>query len=299
MGIRYFLIPANYLAFDFNHLFKLEEGHDSGSSGRVLWNINKNDAKINVGDICYLYYSNLPDKTSRIILRGTVSASDSYNDEEATFLEPGQRCIELENLETINWRNTGRRTFTYEDLRKYGVKITRNKRELKDGRSGDKALREALEDYYARDTERLGLNELRDDILKKLRCAFDDNMKDRSRENIHSSFVQPNGFRYFETHHFIQQNICRRKEHEGDQSLLDAIYDDRNLIFLCPTCHRKIHYGKKNEVKSMIKRLYDKNASFYNSAFGTYAKNDGDKTVLDWIYEMYKIDADEAILKTT
>ncbi len=291
MAVRYFLIPANYISFDFNKLFDLETADNSGVPGRVLWSLNHNDAKMDVGDICYLYYSNLPDRTSRIILRGIISASDSYKKEGDIFLEPGQKCIELEQLETINWKNKGKVTFTYEDLKKYGVNITRNKRELKDGRSGDRDLRIALEDYYQQDKDKLGLKELRDDIVKKLQCAFDDNAKDRSKANIHSSFVQANGLRYFETHHFIQQNIYRNNQNDPD--LYDAVYDEKNLIYLCPTCHRKIHYGKKSEIRSMIKKLYDKNAGFYDEKFRPYAYNDGMNSVLDWIYSMYKADAQE------
>jgi len=293
MASRYFLIPANYIAFDFNRLFNLESADDSGVPGKVLWSLNKNDAKMQIGDICYLYYSNLPDRTSRIILRGIISDSDSYKSDGDEFLEPGQKCIELEKLETINWRNKGRITFTYDDLKNtYEINITRNKRELKDGRGKEGELIDALEDYYKKDKDRLGLEELRDDIVKKLQCAFDYKPKDRSKDNVHSSFVQPNGLRYFETHHFIQQNTYRHNQ--GDSDLYDAVYDEKNLIYLCPTCHRRIHYGKKDDIRSMIKRLYEKNAVFYDEKFGSYASGDGAASVLEWIYAMYKVDVQEA-----
>lgn len=76
--MNYFLIPANYLHFDFHKLFEEE---DSGAKGKILWHININDPKsISVGDVCYLYYSNLPDNTSRIILRGIVSSTDKKDE---------------------------------------------------------------------------------------------------------------------------------------------------------------------------------------------------------------------------
>ena len=281
MSKRYFLIPANYLAFDFNKLFDLEGRDDSGKKGHVLWALNSNDAKMDVGDVCYLYYSNLPDKTSRIILRGIVSASDSYNDDPDTYLEPGQKCVELTDLKTINWKNAGKMTFTYDDLKAYGVNITRNKRALKDDRAGDKELREALEAYYEKDNNKLNLDELRDDIVKKLQCAFDS-----GTGNLHKSFIQANGLRYFETHHFIQQNVCRNTD---DRDLIDAVYDEKNLIYLCPMCHRRIHYGRKEDIRNMIDKIYQKNEKFYGDKFIKYAKLNGENTVKDWLYDMYKV----------
>ena len=282
MSRRYFLIPANYLVFDFNKLFDLEGREDSGKKGHVLWALNRNDAKMNVDDVCYLYYSNLPDKTSRIILRGIVSASDSYNDNPDTYLEPGQKCVELKDLETINWKNTGKTTFTYEDIKnKYRVNVRQNKTELKDDREGDKELREALEAYYEKDNNKLNLDELRDDIVKKLQCAFDS-----GTGNLHKSFIQANGLRYFETHHFIQQNVCRNTD---DRDLIDAVYDEKNLIYLCPMCHRRIHYGRKEDIRNMIDKIYQKNEKFYGDKFIKYAKLNGENTVKDWLYDMYKV----------
>ena len=70
MARKYFLIPANYLTFDFQRLLDIDE------NGRILWQHNSNDPNnMEVGDVCYLYYSNLPDNTNRIILRGIITAT--------------------------------------------------------------------------------------------------------------------------------------------------------------------------------------------------------------------------------
>lgn len=157
--MNYFLISANYLYFDFHKLFEEE---DSGAKGKILWHINKNDPKsISVGDVCYLYYSNLPDNTSRIILRGIVSSTDKKDENE-------KNCLELENLQTINWNNSGRIKFTRKDLKAFGINITRNKQQIRNDKFIDR-----IEEYYKKDKQKLGLKELQTDIEKRLKCAFD------------------------------------------------------------------------------------------------------------------------------
>ena len=125
MARKYFLIPANYLTFDFQRLLDIDE------NGRILWQHNSNDPNnMEVGDVCYLYYSNLPDNTNRIILRGIITATGVR---DIAFDGTENTCFALSQLETINWKNSGKIKFTYEVLHDtYGINITRNKRQLKD-----------------------------------------------------------------------------------------------------------------------------------------------------------------------
>ncbi|WP_037355659.1 HNH endonuclease [Selenomonas sp. FC4001] len=285
MNRKYFLIPANYLTFDFKRLL------DSGDNGRILWQYNSNDPKnMEVGDVCYLYYSNLPDNTSRIILRGIITAigvRDIASDgTEIT-------CFALSQLETINWKNSGKSKFTYKVLHDtYGINIRPNKRQLKDERIGkgktvgDLALREKLETYYE-NNPRLNLEQLKEELCVKLRCAFDSTDGDPKESRRHITFEARNGLNYFETHHFIQQHLCKGKE---DQALFDAIYHEKNLIYLCPTCHKKIHYGKKDTVRKMIKTLYNREQEFYDSNFLKLAEAEGFPNVLNWLYKIYGVD---------
>lgn len=265
--MNYFLISANYLYFDFHKLFEEE---DSGAKGKILWHINKNDPKsISVGDVCYLYYSNLPDNTSRIILRGIVSSTDKKDENE-------KNCLELENLQTINWNNSGRIKFTRKDLKAFGINITQNKQQIRNDKFIDR-----IEEYYKKDKQKLGLKELQTDIEKRLKCSFDSS---NGKNSKHSTFIQKNGLRYFETHHLVQQKIC--KYFDNDEELYNAIYDKKNLIYLCPTCHRKIHYGKPEDIRRMIKTLYNRNKDFFDYNFSKYAKP---KNVLFWLYSMYNV----------
>ena len=58
--------------------------------------------------------------------------------------------------------------------------------------------------------------------------------------NAHESFMKLNGFLYFETHHVIQQKTSQKC-----QLNKKIIEDPRNKVYLCPTCHRKIHFSNK------------------------------------------------------
>ena len=70
----------------------------------------------------------------------------------------------------------------------------------------------------------------------------------------------------------------------------DAVYREENLVYLCPTCHRKIHYGNNRAIRSMIEKLYERNKNFYDTSFLRYAKADEAETVLNWLYKMYAVD---------
>lgn len=284
MARKYFLIPANYQTFDFERLF----GEFFERNGKILWQYNpKNDPKnMEVGDVCYLYYSNLPDNTRRIILRAIIT---EIGEGDVCFDGKIVPCFAISDLKTINWKNSGKTKFTYEVLHeKYGINITRNKRQLKDERSGDKKLREKLEEYFENDNNKLNLEQLKQELVTKLRCALDSNNNDPTDNKKHITFKGKNGLNYFEVHHLIQQHISKK-----DESLTEAVYDEKNLIFLCPTCHKRIHYGRKEDVQKMLTTLYNRNDSFYDSNFMRYASNNGFNTVLEWLYSMYKVSRDD------
>lgn len=54
---------------------------------------------------------------------------------------------------------------------------------------------------------------------------------------------------YLEGHHLIPISY----QNEFERSL--DVY--ANIIGLCPNCHRQLHFGKKSEVKDILKGLYD------------------------------------------
>lgn len=75
------------------------------------------------------------------------------------------------------------------------------------------------------------------------KCAF------TSEENAHTTFLKPDGTPYLEVHHLIPLE---------NQHLFFYKLDTRaNLIPLCPICHRKLHYGCKEDIEPMLEYLYE------------------------------------------
>ena len=68
-------------------------------------------------------------------------------------------------------------------------------------------------------------------------------------DNRHESFVAESTKRqYMEGHHAIPMKLQTSFEHNLD------VY--ANIICLCPICHRRIHYGLKEDKRDMLKAIY-------------------------------------------
>ena len=91
-----------------------------------------------------------------------------------------------------------------------------------------------------------GLNRDRvivEQVLKadKYKCEID---------SSHKTFIaRKNDELYLEGHHLIP--ISRQDEFEKS---LDVY---ANIIGLCPNCHRQLHFGRKSDVRDILKGLYD------------------------------------------
>ncbi|MGI6728758.1 MAG: HNH endonuclease [Bacilli bacterium] len=66
-------------------------------------------------------------------------------------------------------------------------------------------------------------------------------------DGSHQTFNTSNGKPYMEAHHLIPLSTQDYFEYSLDV--------DANIVCLCPTCHRKLHYG--NSIRDDLKRLYD------------------------------------------
>jgi 5-methylcytosine-specific restriction endonuclease McrA len=65
----------------------------------------------------------------------------------------------------------------------------------------------------------------------------------------HTSFIsEVTGMKYMEPHHLVP--ISNQADFEKSLDVTP------NLICLCPNCHKKIHHGRKDEVKSMLELFY-------------------------------------------
>ena len=70
----------------------------------------------------------------------------------------------------------------------------------------------------------------------------------------HESFVSAaTGERYLEAHHLIPLRLQAQVWREQGVNL-DCL---ENLVALCPTCHRAVHYGSRREKKQRLRALYE------------------------------------------
>ena len=75
----------------------------------------------------------------------------------------------------------------------------------------------------------------------------------------HTTFIAAaTNMPYFEGHHIIA--LKHQKEFRYS---LDCY---ANLIVLCPTCHRLLHYGRKTETESILHSLYDSRMERYTNS---------------------------------
>ena len=271
MKKNYHLIPYDFEECDFESLRRQErEG-----GGTVLWQHGRRKHRFNKGDICYIYCTRLPDLSRRILLRAEVSEPECMDEDNILCFALRKftaiRLIKpIEDGEDIP-------KYSLENLRdKYNIGIVRGKQKL-DSYGKHKELVEALESE-PKDGNLNAVKKYYENVTKCVFNGLDHNPK------VHESFIKPNGFTYFETHHVIQQNTLKNKS--IDEEIID---DPNNKVYLCPTCHRKIHYGQAEDVKWMIDKLFEKGKEFYEGVFSEYAKDDGADSSLEWLYNMYKV----------
>lgn len=82
--------------------------------------------------------------------------------------------------------------------------------------------------------------------LADYKCEYDIN---------HSTFKTSKGYNYMEGHHLIPCTYSNaidfwNKYHRNIDS-------EANIVSLCPTCHRRIHFGSYDEKTEIIKQLYN------------------------------------------
>lgn len=89
-------------------------------------------------------------------------------------------------------------------------------------------------------------------VLRKsnFKCMFD---------NSHETFLTNKGIPYMEGHHLIPCTVSNAKYFwSQNKRNIDCI---ENIICLCPTCHRRIHFGSNDEKDMIIKSLYKRQIS--------------------------------------
>lgn len=80
----------------------------------------------------------------------------------------------------------------------------------------------------------------------------------------HPTFMTSKGVRYMEGHHLIPCTYANAvKFWEERKRNIDC---EENIMCLCPTCHRRVHFGSREEQEAVLRVLYDKQIERLRSA---------------------------------
>ena len=73
-----------------------------------------------------------------------------------------------------------------------------------------------------------------------------------------NTFESKNGKEYFEGHHLIMYNISSQNKYKYSLDISE------NIICLCPTCHRKIHYADERTIYNCVVELLKKHSDLFD-----------------------------------
>jgi 5-methylcytosine-specific restriction protein A len=73
-------------------------------------------------------------------------------------------------------------------------------------------------------------------------------------DETHPTFLTSKGKPYMEGHHLIPCTVIN-SEFFKERSKLDR---EENIVSICPTCHRAIHFGDDTTKRKLIEKLYSK-----------------------------------------
>ena len=77
-------------------------------------------------------------------------------------------------------------------------------------------------------------------------CAF---------EPSHTTFLTSQNVQYMEGHHLIPCTLSNAsKIWERYKKSIDC---EENIVCLCPTCHRRVHFGSKEEKETILRKLWE------------------------------------------
>lgn len=98
----------------------------------------------------------------------------------------------------------------------------------------------------------------------------------------HESFIaEKSGHPYMEGHHAIPMQF-----QELFNNSLDVY---ANIVCLCPLCHRKIHYGLKQDRKEMISVIYERRAERLNKSGIKLCREEFTDMIMNYSSEPYEI----------
>lgn len=310
--IHYHLIPMNFLTCNFQMLKQEWEQHHKimwqvpgtpKKEGTDSWKIptSKNHTtmaeRINKGDIIYFYVFGIPSSDrsskSRILLRGVVSESPKPVKYEEVYFSRAVDKDEVIIGFAINQLTTLCKNELENDIcysldsleNNYSFVHPQGKKwpNTHNGNLSDDLIRD-LESSFKKTEGKNDFQTLITHFNKK--CFFSE--IDIGIKRGHGTFKRKNGTDYYETHHFIPDHL--RKTYP---QLVPIIDDPKNLICVCPNCHRQLHYGESDKVSCMIDALWNTDeirVMLEEKHFRSLIGVDNDATALKWIKKIYHVD---------
>jgi len=302
--MNYYVIPMDFNRYSFLDLLKEWRKHrhviweaygevDNDSNDKpFIKKTSKIARSMEKGDVIYIYVFNLPSvnakNKARILLRGTVKkrpypvkrSEACYTDATDDTDDDWIIGFQIENLITLKESNLRNDKFlSREDLKERFDFLNPQGRRWPNTVTG--TLHDALVNYLEkRFDDTTDFFSLIDHFNRK--CYFSN-----TRKGCHITFLRRNGTDYFEYHHFIRRNA------ESIKRMRPFINSPENIVCLCPNCHRLLHSGRPDEVKSMLKELWnDKDVGKkirgdkLNKAIGV----DNDKEAFEWLLGTYYSD---------
>ncbi len=281
--IKYFKLNLDYKNYNFNDFtedYNSEIEHKQ--KGEIEWLIKCQ--KISVGDVMYIYCKNMPDLRNRFIIRAVVKKILDKNDVkpkyQKDFSPSRDKMLILENIEALDTEDNY--TFSIADLKeKYDYSICQG------------LYSEIFNDKLVKDLENTKRNNVEKFLEKYVnaKCYFEKAPKFRgdSEDYKHSTFRKENGIVYVEYHHFILRYLGKDKAGDfiKDIDCLD------NYIELCPTCHKKIHYGKLEVRKQMLDYVIKNCNRPQLEELVNKINHDNKKSFDEYIYDIYNINKKE------
>ena len=235
--MKYYRFSMNYIEFNFSRFKEEYESKDK----KVRWFLTAKNSSIESDDIVFIYCSNMPDLVNRYIIKAKVNKVIKKSDSNEIFkdFEDCNTCVLLDEIQALNSNHI------------YDFSANSIKNNYKDGYGG-------FQGTYAEITNKKMITDLCNckcssvnDLLDTYvdgDCFFKNKIKMADHNYSHPTFVKDNGVTYIEYHHFIH----RCKGYDKDDVIKKKLDDYYNIIRLCPSCHRMIHYGNNETRKKMV-----------------------------------------------
>ncbi len=274
--MAYFRLSMDYELYNFNDFKKTySEKSELKQEKRVIWYFTYKKTAIKENDVVFIYCSNMPDDINRCIMKANVEkVVKKAENTKKYFKNDFEDCNLLIILKDI-------KMFDYENPLDLGKDIIKeyNHNGGFQGTYGE-ITNEDLINYIESFDTRDNVKEILDQYVD-VKCFFDKNNKDN-----HSTFIKNNGATYIEYHHLIFRSVGNNKN-KTIQTLLE---DNSNYYKLCPTCHRKIHYGTNDVRKKMINTILE---NCDEEKLKNIVKEiDNKRSLKEYLYELYKITED-------